>query len=70
MFDDSGWGVASLTGSNNTSNPYQSTNNYTSDSIRNNDKDQIVKAFELGIEIGYFYQFGIFAYIMTGVISK
>jgi len=34
------------------------------------DKDQIVKAFELGIEIGYFYQFGIFAYIMTGVISK
>lgn len=34
------------------------------------EKDQIVKAFELGIEIGYFYQFGIFAYIMTGVISK
>ncbi|MHA2219138.1 MAG: hypothetical protein ACXACY_24740, partial [Candidatus Hodarchaeales archaeon] len=43
LFDDSGWGVASLTNSNNTSNPYQSTTSYTSDSIRNNDKDQIVK---------------------------
>ena len=43
LFDDSGWGVASLTGSNNTSNPYQSTTSYTSDSIRNNDKDQNVR---------------------------
>ena len=31
---------------------------------------QIVHLFELGIELGYFYQFGIFSYIMTGIIQK
>ena len=43
LFNDVGWGVANLTGSNITSNPYQHTTTYTSDSIRNNDEDQIVQ---------------------------
>jgi len=43
LFDDTGWGVASLTGSNDTSNPYQDATNYTSDTVRNNEDDRIVR---------------------------
>ena len=31
---------------------------------------QVKKAFELGVEMGYFYQFGIFAYIMTAIRNQ
>jgi hypothetical protein len=34
------------------------------------DVDQIKKAYEIGVETGYFYQFGIFAYIMTAIINR
>ena len=30
----------------------------------------IVRAFDVGIELGYFYQFGIFSYIMSGIINQ
>ena len=43
LFDDTNWGVASLTGSNDTSNPYQDADDYTSKSVRNNEKDKNVK---------------------------
>jgi len=43
LFDDTGWGVASLTGSNDTSNPYQDVDQYNTDSVRNNENDNIVK---------------------------
>ena len=43
LFNDLGWGVASLTGSNDTSNPYQDVNQYNTDSVRNNERDNIVK---------------------------
>ena len=48
LFDDTGWGVATLSGSNHTSNPYQSPSdggvtNYNTDSVRNNENDNIVK---------------------------
>ena len=43
LFDDTGWGVSSLTGSNDTSNPYQDVTNYTTDSVRNNEVDKSVK---------------------------
>ncbi len=34
------------------------------------DIEQIKKAYEIGVETGYFYQFGIFAYIMTAIINR
>lgn len=43
LFNDLGWGVASLTGSNDTSNPYQDVNQYNTDIVRNNERDNIVK---------------------------
>jgi len=43
LFDDTGWGVGSLTGSNDTSNPYQDATNYTSDTVRNNEDDNTLK---------------------------
>jgi hypothetical protein len=48
LFDDTGWGVATLSGSNHTSNPYQSPSdgsvtNYNTDTVRNNENDNIVK---------------------------
>jgi len=43
LFNDLGWGVASLTGSNDTSNPYQDVNQYNTDTVRNNEEDNIVK---------------------------
>ena len=43
LFDDTGWGVASLTGSNDTSNPYQDVDQYNTDSVRNNENDNTVK---------------------------
>ena len=43
LFDDTGWGVSSLTGSNDTSNPYQDVDNYTSDTVRNNEDDRTLK---------------------------
>ena len=43
LFDDTGWGVSSLTGSNDTSNPYQDVDQYNTDSVRNNENDNIVK---------------------------
>ncbi len=29
----------------------------------------IDKAFQLGIELGFFFQFGIFSYIMSGIMN-
>ena len=43
LFDDTGWGVASLSGSTDTSNPYQDPDNYSSDTVRNNEKDKSVE---------------------------
>jgi len=43
LFDDTGWGVTSLTGSTDTSNPYQDPDNYSSDTVRNNEKDKSVE---------------------------
>jgi len=31
---------------------------------------QTAKAFEIGIEMGYFYQFSIFAYILTAIVNQ
>ena len=33
------------------------------------DEDQINKAFDIGVEMGYFYQFSIFSYILTAIIN-
>ena len=30
-------------------------------------EEQLKQLYELGVELGYFYQFGIFAYIMTAI---
>jgi len=30
----------------------------------------ILKAFDLGVELGYFFQFGIFSYIMIGIMNQ
>ncbi len=43
LFDDTGWGVTTLTGSNKTSNPYQDVSTYSTDAVRNNDTDSIVR---------------------------
>ena len=43
LFDDTGWGVTSLTGSNKTTNPYQDTTTYTADTRRNNDTDKTIQ---------------------------
>jgi hypothetical protein len=43
LFDDTGWGVGTLTGANDTSNPYQDVTNYTTKTVRNNEKDKSVK---------------------------
>ena len=43
LFDDTGWGVGSLTGATSTSNPYQDTTSYSSDSVRNNESDSVVE---------------------------
>ena len=43
LFDDTDWGVASLTGSNDTSNPYQDVDSYNTDNVMNNEEDRIVK---------------------------
>jgi hypothetical protein len=48
LFDDTGWGVSSLIGSGHTSNPYQSppdgsVTNYNTDTVPNNEYDNIVK---------------------------
>ena len=43
LFDDTDWGVASLTGSNDTSNPYQDVNSYNTNNVMNNEEDRIVK---------------------------
>jgi hypothetical protein len=43
LFDDTGWGVNSLTGANKTSNPYQDVSTYSSDGVRNNDTDSTVR---------------------------
>ena len=43
LFDDTGWGVNSLTGSNDTSNPYQDATNYNTDTVMNNEEDATVK---------------------------
>jgi hypothetical protein len=48
LFDDTGWGVTSLTGSNDTSNPYQSppdgdVTNYNTNTVMNNEEDKIAK---------------------------
>jgi len=29
-----------------------------------------LKAFDLGVELGYFFQFGIFSYIMIGIMNQ
>jgi len=29
----------------------------------------ILKAFDLGVELGFFFQFGIFSYVMVGVMN-
>jgi hypothetical protein len=34
------------------------------------DKQLVQQSFQLGVELGYFYQFGIFSYIMTAVINQ
>ena len=34
------------------------------------DQDQIRNAFEIGVEMGYFYQFAIFSYIMTAIRNQ
>lgn len=34
------------------------------------DNVQINKAFEIGVEMGYFYQFSIFSYILTAIINQ
>ena len=34
------------------------------------DQVQISQAFDIGVEMGFFYQFGIFSYIMTAIINK
>ena len=31
---------------------------------------QISQAFDTGIEMGYFYQFSIFSYILTAIINR
>ena len=33
------------------------------------EQSQIIEAFNLGVEMGFFYQFGIFSYIMTAIIN-
>ena len=33
-------------------------------------QQQISQAFDAGIEMGYFYQFSIFSYILTAVINQ
>jgi hypothetical protein len=30
----------------------------------------ILQAFDLGVELGYFFQFGIFSYVMIGVMNQ
>ncbi len=30
----------------------------------------ILKSFNLGVELGYFFQFGIFSYVMIGVMNQ
>ena len=42
LFDDTGWGLANLTGSANTSNPYQDST-FSSNTARNNESDSIVR---------------------------
>ena len=37
--------------------------------IFNMDPSLVKASFQLGVELGYFYQFGIFSYIMTAVIN-
>jgi len=34
------------------------------------DQQLILEAFDIGIEMGFFYQFGIFSYIMTAIINQ
>jgi acyl-CoA hydrolase len=34
------------------------------------EQNQITEAFNLGVEMGFFYQFGIFSYIMTAIINQ
>ena len=34
------------------------------------DQKNIQVAFDIGVEMGYFYQFGIFSYIMTAIINQ
>lgn len=33
------------------------------------DKETINECFEIGVELGYFYQFGIFSYVMTAITN-
>ena len=42
LFDDTGWGLSNLTGSANTSNPYQDST-FTSNTARNNESDSLVR---------------------------
>ena len=34
------------------------------------EQSQITEAFNLGVEMGFFYQFGIFSYIITAIINQ
>ena len=42
-FDDTGWGIASLTGSNKTTNPYQDVDSYKTNTVRNNESDNTIE---------------------------
>ena len=42
VFDDTGWGLSNLTGSANTSNPYQDAT-FTSNTVKNNESDMLVR---------------------------
>jgi hypothetical protein len=33
------------------------------------DQDGITAAHKSGVELGYFFQFGVFSYIMTAIIN-
>ena len=33
-------------------------------------EEQILRSFEVGLEMGFFYQFSIFSYILTAIVNQ
>lgn len=42
-FDDTGWGVNNLSGATKTTNPYQNTDSYKTNTVRNNESDSTIE---------------------------